>query len=188
MARTCPACGSETDAGAVQPCTECGFSPIDEPPQLGGAEVASEPVSDWDESSFGVGTNGDEGSPVVTEPRVSPRQHEAAERRARLPAVIVLALVMVGGAGALWGTGLIDTPPGPNPDDVEGQIALDAAAFGVKATIECPDSASETEVGETFECVATTNGGRSVTIRVINNEDTYEWNPQPLTRLRKSPS
>lgn len=134
-----------------------------------------------------MGSNGDQGSPVVTEPQVSPTRREGAKRLTRPPAAAILACLVVAATALLWALGVLDPPPGPDPDDVEGQIALDAVDFGVAASIQCPDSASETEVGGTFDCVATTNDGRSVTITVINGEETYRWNPQPLARLRRGP-
>lgn len=152
------------------------------------SERPHEPAARWDESGLGVSPNGDQGSPVVREPRVEPAPPEAPPRR-RLPsravagACLVVALVAV-----LWALGPLDLRTGPDPDEVEDRIAEDAAAFGVEASVQCPENAAATEAGETFTCVARAPNGSSVTIEVLNDGDTYAWDPQPLAQLARNPS
>jgi hypothetical protein len=84
-------------------------------------------------------------------------------------------------------TGLFDEPTGPDPADVEGALVLAGIERGLSITAECPADAAETEIGGSFDCEVTTASGRSGTVRVTNNEDSYEYRVADLEALRGRP-
>ena len=160
--RTCPECGEDTEAGYAEPCTECGFS-------------ASAPVE------IGVATPDRAGAPDrVEEPGGRPR------RRATLARVVgALVLAALIGADAL---GVFDEGggSGPTAEEVEEALVDDAAALGIELTVDCPDDAAETDVGESFECVAANSAGLTRAVPVTNLEDGFEWPRRPLLELGRA--
>lgn len=188
--RTCPACGKDTDAGAVEPCTECGFSPID--PQTYGEQPST--PTEPDEATFEVGEDSEPGRwgrgeapdepPVATEPAPQEGPGEPEQQQPRRIGGIVW-LIVAAVAIIVNATGIFDREPGPQQSEVEAAIAVDARELGFEAKVRCESGAEDTEVGGTFDCVATAPSGRRATVTVTNNEDSYEWNTAPLVRLAR---
>ena len=96
---------------------------------------------------------------------------------------LMIWLVIIAGSFIAQGTGLFDEPTGPDPVDVEGALVLAGIERGLSITAECPDDAAETEIGGSFDCRVTTASGRSGTVRVTNNEDSYEYRVADLEAL-----
>jgi hypothetical protein len=109
---------------------------------------------------------------------------EAATKRKR-PAVRGLVwLALIAAAIGAERLGVFDGSTGPDPGQVEQAIADDARQYHAEVTVDCPDDADETEVGESFECTAANAAGDTATVTVINNEDSFEWQSGPLSTLR----
>jgi hypothetical protein len=153
--RTCPACGEDTKAGYAERCTECGFSPDDE-----NEELARTPDR---------------------KPQITIAEPVKKKKRPALRAVVWL--VVLGAAVGADRLGVFDQPTGPDPGQVEEAIADDARQYGVSVTVDCPDDAEDTEAEGTFKCTATSGSGETVTIKVTNHEDTFEWQSGPLSTL-----
>jgi Domain of unknown function (DUF4333) len=156
--RTCPACGEETEACYADACTECGFSPT-------GEQTDPPPPST---------------SPVEAPPP-PPDSEPAKKKRPAVRGLIWLALI----AGAIGADrlGVFDQPTGPDPGEVEEAIADQAHQDGIEVTVDCPDDAEDAAVEESFRCTATSASGETVTIKVTNHEDTFEWQSGPLSLL-----
>jgi hypothetical protein len=111
-------------------------------------------------------------------------QPPAAETKRRRPALRGLVWVaLIGAAIGADRLGVFDQPTGPDPQQVEQAIADDARQYGAKVTVSCPDDADQTAVEETFKCTATNAAGETVTIKVTNHEDSFEWVSGPLSTL-----
>jgi hypothetical protein len=153
--RTCPACGDETEAGYAEACTECGFSPTGEvePPPPDPEQVEAPP----------------------------PEPEAAKKKRPALRGLIWLAVI--GAAIGADRLGVFDQSPGPDPGQVEEAIADQARQNGVEVTVDCPDDADQTAVEESFRCTVTSTTGETVTIKVTNHEDSFEWQTGPLSLL-----
>jgi hypothetical protein len=156
--RTCPACGEDTEAGYAEPCTECGFSPTGE------QELEAE------------------APPPELETEAPPPEPEVAKKRRPALRGLIWLLVLGAAIGAER-LGIFDQPSGPDPGEVEQAIADQARQNGIEVTVDCPDDADQTAVEESFRCTVTSASGETVTIRVINHEDTYEWRTGPLSLL-----
>lgn len=163
--RTCPACGEDTQAGYAERCTECGFSPTDE-----NEESAPAP-----EPELTIG------EPNLPPPEPPPDPEPVKKKRRALRGVVWL--VVLGAAIGADRLGVFDQPTGPDAGQVEEAIADDARQYGVTVTVDCPDDAEDTEVEGTFKCTATSAAGETVTIKVTNHEDTFEWQGGPLSTL-----
>jgi hypothetical protein len=161
----------------VEACTECGFSPVEptavEPEQVPEPVTIGEPLPDAEQQ------------PELGEPVPEPTAEQPRRKRSRVGTLVWIVLLGAGIAGSELG--VFDEPTGPEAAEVEGAITLDAFESGVSVSVECPDDAVETEVGDSFECVATTPKGESVTITVRNNEETFEWQGRPWSELLTAP-
>ena len=191
--RTCPACGKDTDAETTEPCTECGFSP-----------VAPDEGDVWDESVWAE-TQAPDVEPEVTVGGPAPEPPAPAQApapQAPAPAPPPQPTKRKSGVGAIWivliviglawqgfnlfnGCGnILDGAPGPTAEETESALVSDAALQGlVGAEVECPDSAEDTEVGDSFDCTITTKDGNSATVSVTNHEEEFTWSRQPFVEL-----
>jgi hypothetical protein len=192
--RTCPACGEDTKAGYAEACSECGFSPAGEDPaepDQAVAEItvgelppsgAAEPVPTAGEPPPSAGEPPPPDTPPIPAEGQPPPDVPASGRK-RPARRLLVWLVVIGGLFAADALGVFDQPPGPDVDRVEQAIADDARQYGVVVTVDCPDDADQTEVDASFKCTATSASGETVTIRVINHEDSFEWQSGPLSTL-----
>ena len=210
--RTCPACGEDTKAETTEPCTECGFSPVapeDDPSWDEG--VWAEEAEAQEHATFETSTP--EAPPPPSPPPQAPPTPQApapAEtpgdgfpdqpeppapaRSGPRVAPIWIVLILVGIAWQAFnlfdGCGeIFSEKTGPTAEETESALEDDAAAQELTgATVECPDSAEDTEVGATFDCTVTASQGRTETITVTNNEDNFEWSREPFFRLQRDRS
>ncbi len=208
--RTCPACGEDTKAETTEPCTECGFSPVapEDDPSWDQSVWAEEAAAQAPRTA----TAGDQApaprdaaapgadqqapAPAETPGYGFPDQPEppAPARSGPRVAPIWIVLILVGIAWQAFnlfdGCGeIFSDKPGPTAEETESALEDDAAAQGLTgATVDCPDSAEDTEVGATFDCTVTASQGRTETITVTNNEDNFEWSREPFFRLQRDRS
>ncbi len=167
--RTCPACGEDTKAGSVEPCTECGFSPVEVEP------LEAQPTFETAPATFETGTTSETSEPVPeTVPQSAPKK--------RRWTVLFWVLAAIGFGAADFG-GLFDDPTGPSAEEVETALADWAAGRGGTLTIDCPDDVEDAAVGATFECTASNSRGQSAIVTVRNNENDFRWNGLPMMQL-----
>jgi len=198
--RTCPACGEDTEAETTQPCTECGFSPV------GTGDEASFETTDWSAETPQAPPPPPAQQPPAQQPPAPGQEPpaptdpqpqygfpeptpEPAEKSKPRVAPIWIVLILIGiawqgfnlfnGCGGIFGSN-----PGPTADEAESALESDAALQGVEGpAADCPDSAEDTEVGETFDCTLSNLDGESATIVVTNRDDSFEWSRASFTPL-----
>ena len=195
--RTCPACGEDTEAGSAEACTECGFSPAD--PEVFETEpdpryepVGFEPEPE-PEATFEVGSTEAPPAPPTEPSQIEPAPAEPApsepaptapkrslRRRSAFWIAIAAVIFLADFTGAF---GIFDDPTGPTPEEVEGALVHYASEQGGTVTVDCPEDTEDTEVGDSFDCVATNARGQTRTVTVTNNEDDFSWNGKPLIQL-----
>jgi hypothetical protein len=199
--RTCPACGEDTEAQTTEPCTECGFSPVAQDPAT--IEAAPTPPEEdrWGSqpppASPPPEAAGPPGAPSTPPPGAPPpastdqqpqygfpdEPAEPAEAQKRRPRVapIWIVLILIGIAWQAFnisdGCGdILSSSPGPTASETEDALVADAEAQGVQGpSADCPDSAQDTEVGNTFNCTMTNAAGAEAPITVTNLEESFEW-------------
>lgn len=178
--RTCPACGEDTEASSVEPCTECGFSPVDP------AQFETEPDPRFEtvgfeeaDATFEVGSA--EAPPAPAEP--APEQEPSSEKKKRPWASLAIWLTVALAAFAAERAGLFGEATGPAPEEVENALVAYAAARGGTVTVDCPSDTEDTEIGGSFDCVATNPRGQTRAVTVTNNETDFEWDGTPLVEL-----
>ena len=179
--RTCPACGKSTRAESTEPCTRCGFSPTDESGQPSRETIGTvEHGEGRDASGYRL--------PDPSQPAPTPAP---TRRRRGIPAgaiwiVILFIWVAAQALGDSEGcSGAFDQKPGPTAQEAEDALSSDAAQVGLTGVeVECPDSAEDADVGESFDCTVTDPGsGDAVTVTVTNREDSFEWSRGPFGEL-----
>lgn len=171
--RTCPACGEDTKAGYAEACTKCGFSPS--------GEQTAEPEAGAPELTIGEQA---EPPPPEGPPSGEPPPPESAPKKKHPGARTLIWLVVIGAAIGADRLGVFDQATGPDADQVEEAIADDAQTnHGVQVSVDCPDDADQTAVDESFFCTVTGPKGETLRLRVINHEDSFEWQSGPLGTL-----
>ena len=182
--RTCPACGKDTRAETTEPCTRCGFSPAGE-----SGSVSAETVGTLERG----GVSGDYELPAPSEPAPSgsPSPTPSPTRRSGIgPGAIWIVIILIGIAsqaadGFEGCADAFEQKPGPTAQEAEDALLADAQEIGLSGvTVDCPDSAEDTEAGASFECTVTDPGtGATVPIEVTNREDSFEWSRRPFAEL-----
>ena len=167
--RTCPACGEDTKAGTVEPCTECGFSPVV------GTPVEEEPTFETAPASFETGGT-TEPVPQTEAPQSAPK------KKTRRWTVLFWVLFAIGFGVADFGS-LFDDPTGPSEEEVEAALSDWASDHGGTLTIDCPSDVEDTPVGGTFECTASNSRGQTAIVSLTNNENDFSWNGLPMKQL-----
>jgi len=181
--RTCPACGKSTRAESTEPCTRCGFSPTDESGQPSWETIGTVERGDGsDVSGYRL--------PDPSQPAPTP----TGSRRRGLGAgaiwiVILLIWVAAQALGDFEGcSDAFDQKPGPTAQEAEEALSSDAALVGLTGIeVECPDSAEDAEVGQSFDCTVTDPGSaEEVTVAVTNRGESFEWSRAPFEELLRA--
>lgn len=110
-------------------------------------------------------------------PGPAPEPDTAIARRVTVVGLVLVAVVLLGGGGAMWLT------RARYLDSADVQTAVGAELTergGAPVTVDCPGDPRH-RTGEEFRCVATdrTGGRRTVTVTVLDDAGRYRWELAP---------